>query len=155
MLIHHLGKKKEWDSGEITLERVRGSSAIVQFARIVWALSCPDVTNKETKRLEQIKNNLGRFPEAIGMAANEKGIFFCAPPTAPHVETVSEKCGDFLYDLLSRGPMKQTEIAKELEGAGINPRAAERVKKSMGIVAVRKLGAWWWSLPGKQDTQGL
>jgi hypothetical protein len=155
MLIHHLGKKKEWDTSEITLERVRGSSAIVQFARTVWALSVPDVTNRETKSLSQIKNNLGSWPPAIGMVANDRGITFCAAPKAPHVETVSERCGDFLYDLLSRGPMKQTEVAKELEGAGISPRAAERVKKTMGIVAVRKLGAWWWSLPTNQDTQGV
>jgi len=155
MLIHHLGKKKDFDTGEITLERVRGSSAIVQFARIVWALSVPDITNRETKRLEQIKNNLGRFPEAIGMAANEKGIFFCAPPKAPHVETQSERCGDFLVDLLTPGPMKQVEVATELEGAGLSMVTAKRNKERLGIVSKKQPDGWYWSLPSHQEDQQM
>ncbi len=103
--------------------------AIVQFSRIVWALSCPDATNKETKRLEQIKNNLGRFPEAIGMIATEKGMDFGKAPTVPHVETVSERVGDLLLELLASGPMKQKDIEGELNGAGISLVTAKRVKK--------------------------
>ena len=65
-------------------------------AAVIWALSCPDATNRETKRLEQIKNNLGRFTEAIGMTATEKGIDFGEAPSVPHTETASERAGDFL-----------------------------------------------------------
>ena len=153
MLIHHLGKKKEWDSGEITLERVRGSSAIVQFARIVWALSCPDVTNRETKRLEQIKNNLAKFPEAIGMTANDQGIHFGKAPCAPHVETTSERCGDLLLDLLERGPVKVVEIEAELNGAGISMITAKRNKERLGIVSTKKPDGWYWGLPARQEDQ--
>jgi hypothetical protein len=62
----------------------------VQFARIVWALPCPDAANRQTKRLEQIKNNLGRFPAPIGMTPSaESGIDFGVAPGTPHVETLS------------------------------------------------------------------
>ncbi len=154
LLVHHLGKRKEWDTEVITLDRVRGSSAIVQFARVVWSLSCPDATNRETKRLEQIKNNLGRFPEAIGMTATEKGIDFGKAPTAPHVETVGERCGDLLLELLEAGPMKQKDIQAELDGAGISLRTADRAKDRLGIVSVKKGNTWYWSLAARSGEDG-
>jgi hypothetical protein len=126
---------------------VRGSSAIVQFARVVWALSCPDTANRATKLLEQIKNNLGCFPEPIGMTVSEQGIEFGMAPTVPHVETVSERAGDLLLNLLVSGQRKQTEIAAEVRGAGISEATANRVKARLGIVAVRKDNAWYWCLP--------
>lgn len=146
LMVHHLGKKKEWDSEEITLERVRGSSAIVQFARIVWALSCPDPTNRQTKRLEQIKNNLGRFPEAIGMTATEQGLEFGTAPALPRVETATGRAGDLLLSLLASGPMKQADLTAELDGAGISLPTAKRAKAQLGIVSFRIDNAWYWSL---------
>ena len=154
LLIHHLGKRKEWDTEAITLDRVRGSSAIVQFARVVWALSCPDATDKGRKRLEQIKNNLGRFPEAIGMTASEKGIDFGMAPAVPHVETQGERTADFLLDLLEAGPMKMTDIDAELHGAGLSLPTAKRQKDRLGIVSVKKPDGWYWSLPAKQVENG-
>jgi hypothetical protein len=150
LMVHHLGKKKEWDTEAITLDRVRGSSAIVQFARVVWALSCPDATNRDTKRLEQIKNNLGRFPEAIGMRATEQGIDFGTAPKVPHVETQGERTSDFLLDLLEGGPMKMTDIDAELHGAGLSLPTAKRQKERLGIVSVKKPDGWYWSLPAKE-----
>ncbi len=150
LMVHHLGKKKEWDNEIITLDRVRGSSAIVQFARIVWAVSCPDSTNRERKRLEQIKNNLGRFPEAIGMTATENGIDFGIAPTVPHVDSPSERLRDLLMDLLSSAPVKATEIEQEIEGAGESMVTAKRVKKALGIVSVKKDDGWYWSLPAME-----
>lgn len=149
LMVHHLGKKKEWDSEVITLDRVRGSSAIVQFARIVWAVSCPDATNKERKRLEQIKNNLGRFPEAIGMTATEQGIDFGIAPTAPHVDGPSDRVSDQLLELLASAPMKATDIQSEIEGAGESMVTAKRVKARLGIISVKKDDGWYWSLPAK------
>ena len=150
LMNHHLGKPKEFDLAEITLDRVRGSSAIVQFTRIVLALSCPDPTNKETKRLEQIKNNLTRFPQAIGMTAGENGIQFGAAPTAPHVETSGERAADLLLSLLKAGPVKATDIEAELDGAGLSIVTAKREKSRLGIVSIRKDNVWYWALSTKQ-----
>lgn len=151
LMVHHLGKKKEWDSETITLDRVRGSSAIVQFARVVWAVSCPDATNKERKRLEQIKNNLGRFPEAIGMTATEQGIDFGIAPTVPRADGPSDRVGDLLLDVLASGPMKATDIQTEIEGAGESMVTAKRVKARLGIVSVKKEDGWYWSLPARDN----
>lgn len=151
LLIHHLGKRKEWDTEAITLDRVRGSSAIVQFARIVWALSCPDATNKETKRLEQIKNNTGRFPEAIGMTAGENGISFGIAPKVPHIESAGERTADFLISLLTAGPVKAVDVEAELNGAGLSYVTAKREKDRLGIISVKKVDGWWWSLAARQS----
>jgi len=150
LMDHHLSKKKEWDTAEISLDRVRGSSSIVQFARVVWALSVPDPMNKECKRLEQIKNNLTRFPGAIGMTAGENGINFGAAPKAPHVETSGERVTDLLLSLLKAGPVKVTDIEAELDGAGLSMVTAKRNKKRLGIVSFRKGTSWYWALPARQ-----
>ena len=39
---NHLNKKREFDLDEITLDRVKGSSGIVQHARVIWAVDTPD-----------------------------------------------------------------------------------------------------------------
>jgi hypothetical protein len=146
LLIHHLGKKKEWDMAEISLDRVRGSSSIVQFARVVWALSVPDPTNKDSKRLEQIKNNFTRFPEPIGMTAGENGIDFGEAPKVPHIETSSERVSDLLLSLLEDGPAKVSDIEAELDGVGLSMVTAKREKARLGIASIKKPDGWWWAL---------
>lgn len=62
LLSHHLRKRGMFDLDEITLDRVRGSSTIVQTARLVWALDAPHPDAPERKRLSVIKPNLAAFP---------------------------------------------------------------------------------------------
>lgn len=154
LMSHHLNKKNFLDGDQITLARVRGSSAIQQHARIICALSVPNAEHPESVKLEQIKNNLARWPVPIGMTITERGLTFGEAPQAPKVETMVDKAVDLLHVLLGRGPEKATVIQTEFTAAAISWRTANEAKKRMRIVSYKN-GAdrcWYWSLPaGGED----
>lgn len=149
LTLHHLRKKGLLDGQKINLDRVRGSSAIVQVPRCVWAIDKPDALVPDRIRLHQIKNNLARFPEPCGFEISETGITFTDAPGEPKVETQRDKAADLLLALLRDGPILATEMYQEAEGAGIGKATLNRAKKALGVVARRKEGCWWWALPAK------
>jgi hypothetical protein len=151
-LSHHLRKKGLRDVGnKVTLDRLRGSSAIGQVARVIWAIDIPDPKDKETKRLSVIKNNLARYPEPVGLSIDGEGVTFCDAPHEPHTETLEERAADLLLMLLASGPMPSADIRKEGEEAGLSWPALKRAKKKLGIISVKPNGVWHWSLPA-EDT---
>jgi hypothetical protein len=147
-LTHHLRKKGLSDpaDGSITLDRLRGSSAIVQPTRVIWALDTPDPNNRERKRLSVIKNNLARFPEPIGLVVSESGVTFGDAPEPPRTESQLDRAIDLLQALLAKEPMRSTALKEEAEGAGISWDTMKRAKTKLGVVAVRKAEGWYWSL---------
>lgn len=149
MLTHHLRKRGILDTGDggISLDRLRGSSAIVQTARLVWALDTPDPGRPDTRRLSVIKSNLARFPEPVGLTISDDGITFVAAPEKPKTETQQDKAADLLLALLDDGPVPSTDLKEEVEGAGVSWYAAQRAKEKLGVVAVRRDNRWFWSLP--------
>lgn len=151
LLIHHLRKKNRFESDEVTLDRLRGSSAIVQPARVIWALDTPNAATKDRRRLSVIKSNLAAFPESLGVEINMQGVSFCEPPQRPHVESQVEKAADLLMALLHEKPMLSVDLQKEADGAGISWDTMKRAKKRLGLNAVRKDGRWVWSLPVADD----
>ncbi len=153
ILTHHLRKPGPMEAAsEVTLARIRGSGAIVQPARAVWALDQPD-PNSTTRRLRQLKNNVkGVCGGSIGVTIEESGVTFCEAPEPPRQESQRDKAADVLKALLRKGPRRATELQEEIEGAGISWDAAKRAKSGLGIVSRREDGAWWWGLPA--STQG-
>lgn len=79
---HHLNKGNVLGPKEISLSRVRGSSSLVQFARVVWAIDQPNGDTPDVRRLSQIKNNLDKYPAKIGFTIAETGLTFGPPPSA-------------------------------------------------------------------------
>lgn len=150
LVVHHLRKKGMLDGGKIDLDRVRGSSAIVQIPRCVWAIDKPDPLMPDHIRLQQLKNNLSRFPEPCGFEITEAGITFTDAPSEPVVETQRDKAADLIMSLLRDGPVLATEIYQEAEGAAIGKATVKRAKKALGVVARRKEGRWWWALPVRE-----
>ena len=152
-LTHHLRKRNIFDKeGEVTLDRVRGISTILQYSRLIWALDTPDLTHKENKRLSVIKSNLSKKPNPIGVTIDDLGVTFGDAPQAPHVETIADRAGDMLLALLRKQPMQAAYLEDEIEQAGISWRSAQRVKSKLGIVSIKKDdGKWYWSLPPKQE----
>lgn len=155
ILTHHLRKKGLMDGGDgISLDRIRGSSAITQPARVVWALDTPDPQDPETRRLSVIKNNLLGVKGSggpLGMRIDASGVTFTNDaPEAPRVETQQGKAADLLMALLRKGPMKSTNLQDEIEGAGLSWDAAKRAKKRLGIVATRAGDVWQWGLPSRE-----
>lgn len=149
LLTHHLRKRGLLDVGGdgITLDRLRGSSAIVQTARVVWALDTPDPKLSDTRRLSVIKNNLARFPGPVGLSISDTGITFVDAPEKPQTETLQDKAADLLMALLDSGPVASNDLKEEVEGAGLSWYAAKRAKDKIGIVAVRRDNRWLWALP--------
>jgi hypothetical protein len=151
-LSHHLRKLGLRDVGnKVTLDRLRGSSAIGQPARVIWAIDVPDPKDKETKRLSVIKNNLARFPEPVGLSIDEKGVTFGDAPQEPHRETKVKRAARFLKMLLANGPVPSTKVEEEVKKADLSPYAANRAKKKLGIILIRLKNKWVWSFP-EEDT---
>jgi len=149
-LSHHIRKLTLLDErGVVTLQQGRGSGAIFQPARCVWAIDTPDPNDENTRRLALIKNNIlgKRAADPLGFIVGEKGLTFCDAPMKPHQETQADRAGDLLRALLRKEPKRSTEVQEEIESAGLSWDAAKRAKRSLGIVATRRDGVWWWGLP--------
>ena len=151
ILSHHLRKQTAFDRrGIVTLQQGRGSLAIFQPARAVWAIDSPDPNDQHTRRLSLIKNNLQSkcVLAPLGFTIGQDAVpQFCAAPEPPRQETLQEHAADLLNSLLSAGPIRATEVREEFDSMGISWRTVRRAKQKQGIVATRKQDAWWWSLP--------
>jgi len=153
LVIHHLRKKGLFDSGKIDLDRVRGSSVIVQWARVVLAIDRPNSEHEPDKvRLSQIKNNLAPFAQPLGFEISEEGLAFGDPPQEPHTETQLDRASDLLLSVLAHGPVSANDVYAEGEGAAISKVTLKRAKKKLGIVALRQDNRWLWSLPARDES---
>ncbi len=157
VLTHHLRKRTPFDPDpkvEVTLEMVRGSTAVVQTCRTVWALSQPDPAS-EWRRLNQIKNNLAAKPsEAIGMRITPAGeVLFGPAPEAPRTETAASRAEDFLIGLLAAGPVPSEAVFAESDAAGISRPTLNRAKDKLQIVSIKPEGVWHWSLPAREGME--
>lgn len=153
LITHHLRKRGLMDSAEVTLDRVRGHTSILQLARVVWALDAPDVLDKEARRLSQIKNNLRRPPAPLGMRISERGVEFEDAPEAPRPISQQEAAVTFLLALLQSEPLPAEQVLEQARLNGHSERTIKRAKTTLGINSVKKAtsgGSWFWSLPVKQ-----
>jgi len=151
LVCHHLRKKNLFDGGEINLDRLRGSSALVQTARVVWALDIPDPQSRDWKRLQVIKSNVAKFPPPVGIAISEAGIEFGDSPEQPKTPSVIDRAVDLLLALLQSEPQPADLIYSEFNGAGISVPTLKRAKSKLGIVSTKKADGWYWGLPGCEN----
>lgn len=149
LIIHHLRKASSYENlSEVTLDRIRGSSAIPAMCRVVLALDTPDTERKGQVRLATIKSNLALLPSPIGMEWGDDGsIAFCEAPTPPHNETQLGRAMDIMRAFLQGHPRMANDVFEELRQAGISEATGKRANKKMGIVATKHKDGWWWSLP--------
>lgn len=151
VISHHLNKpSRDYKNSEVTLDRVRGSSSIIQMARSVWAIDTPDPENKEIKRLSVIKHNLAAFPKPLGFSFTEDGIIFTEAPKTPHIETLTDKAVDLLLALLSQEPMESGKIYEKFAEANISRRKAWEAKSRLKVETLKRGVSWYWSLPSNQ-----
>lgn len=152
ILTHHLRKRGLLDGpGGPSLDRLRGSSAITQPARVVWVIDTPDPQDKETRRLAQAKNNLGRFPEALGMTISTAGVQFVDAPEAPHPVSQQDAAVNFLLALLKDEAMPSVDVLEHARLAGHSDRTVKRAKDKLGIVSLKRTTGWYWGLPAKDN----
>ena len=133
LLTHHLRKRGNHDGKEITLDRLRGSSAIVQPARVIWAMDTPNSEKFECKRLSVIKSNIGRFPEPIGFSVNESGIEFSEAPAENKKVGRLEEAKEILLEMLEEGGVRQSKVINFFQEKGISRSTVYRARKELGI----------------------
>ena len=81
LLAHHVNKMG-FAPGSPSMVHVRGSSAQLQYARIIAMLDSPDATKTRTKRITCIKNNLVEKPAPLGFEVHDAGPTWCNAPQA-------------------------------------------------------------------------
>jgi hypothetical protein len=150
LLIHHLRKKGEKDTISVDLERLRGSSSIVQTARVVWAMDNPN-NSTGYKRLRGIKSNLGKLAPAIGYTIDDSGISFGSLPNPEQIEKSSAKreAHLFLRSMLAAGSCDAQAILAEAKENGIAERTLNTAKADLGVRSEREggpNGKWVWHL---------
>lgn len=148
---HHLNKNRN-GSDLVTLDRVRDSSAIVQLARIVWAIDTPDTEKPEAKRLYCIKNNLAKFPAPLGFEINDTGLRFTEVPQQPkrQEKQLDRACGIIEKILTEHGKVSQAEIIEAMNEARISSDTMYRAKEKLGVFSHKIGDKWYWSFPQKE-----
>jgi len=157
---HHFNKLNFQDALP-NIDKVRGSSAIIQFFRSIISIDCPDVLTPERKRLAVIKANLCMTPEMLGFEIADGGreIIFMDAPDAPKKETASGKAIVWLADFLKE-EKAQTDVEDAAKNAGFSGATIRRAKKSLGVKSTHRYDhftkekSWYWSLEKQGAHQG-
>jgi len=153
---HHVRKSQPGEVEEISLDSVRGSSAIGAMMRSVIALDKPDPRDAKL-RLHVIKSNLVKLPTACGLTLAESGGVPETSPTAPapaRVQTMTERAIEFLEARLSSGPRIADELYYEGKQVGIGERTLRVAKDKLGIIPLprdKKNPKWRWALRSAPD----
>ena len=150
LLIHHLRKKGKMDTNSVEMDRLRGSSSIVQIARVIWAMDNPIISGGY-KRLRGIKCNLGLLAPPIGYMIDASGIRFGPSPCPEQTEKTSAKedAVVFLRSMLAAGPLDAHAILEEAEKNGICVRTLNTAKAELEVRSEREggpKGKWVWYL---------
>ena len=149
--VHHLRKRSQLEPDKPNLDRVRGSSAITQFARSVLALWRPDGGADGPVRVEPLKCSFCKPPEPLGFAITDAGTLeFCDAPEEERQETLQDRATDFLLTVLQDGPRSAAALREDAELAGFSWATIRRAKDVLHVVSVRRDGRWLWSLPERE-----
>mgnify|MGYP003376638554 CR=1 FL=1 len=142
LLLHHLNKGLS-DGDGVHQRQIRGSSAIIQTARVVWAIDAPDDTDETHRRLSMVKNNLAAYAPPVGFRIAEGGITFTGDaPKRRSTDTVKDLAANFLLDILASGPVPSSEVERQATERGISPNAIARAKKEIDADSERRDGRW-------------
>ena len=154
LLTHHLRKQTTVDNnGQVTVDRLLGSGAVAQIARVVWAVDAPDPFDPQHRRLSVIKNNLAPLAPPLGMRISDQGPEFGPAPLPPAaVPSELERAVQFLRLNLAGGPQPFKSLRDDFHAAGFSGPTMRRAKKRLAVVSLRLPGQkeWYWDLPGEK-----
>jgi len=151
LVVHHLRKKSVMESSDVTMDRIRGSSAISAMCRVIFCLEPVDFGSSKAIRMKQIKNNLALLPEPMGVNIDESGCSFGESPEEPRTETMTDRAIEFLRLELKGSPRKASQLIEDAELMGISKATLYRAKEKINIIAIRKHGeSVTWSFVAKE-----
>lgn len=157
LAIHHINKGDPKDtSGELTLNRIRGSNTIAYHARTIMALDHPTRWPEGTNRFHLLKSNLSKKPDPLAYQIEEDGVHFVAAPAPDalgggftptrEVGRVTEAV-NWLEDFLSSGPKPSALVLEAASKAGFPEITVRRAKDRSGHIASRKTkDGWVWEI---------
>ena len=148
---HHANKPSPLQGPEMTLDRLRGSSSIKQWAVSVIGVDQVIAGRDQPRRFRSLKLNFGKPPEDLGFSFEGDSSFptWGAVPKKPVVLTIDEQAGQFLLDQLRAGPRLAADVWDASRTAGLGERAIRAAKKALNVITYQQGGAgqWWWRLP--------
>lgn len=155
LLVHHFRKKAQGED-ELSLDRLRGSSAISAFARVVITLDKPN-PHEPAARLAVLKSNLAERPKPLGLRITTQGLleFDAKAPEPPRRDTATELAEDFLLAELEHKPRPASEIRELALQHGFSRKTLYRARERLGIVVVPDPSdptgrSRLWSLPAPE-----
>jgi len=143
--------------GLLTLDRIRGSTAIRQSCRSIIGIEQPNAECPDEYRVRQIKNNVTRLGDPLGMRhVSDAELTFGPPPAEPVHQTATDRAAEALRRYLEEhGPSPMKDVRTALEAQGHSGSAITRAKKALAIVATATgrsgggVECWIWSMPGQ------
>lgn len=148
--LHHVRKRQMGEGPEITLDRVRGSSTLVQLAVSVLGQDCPAGEAAGTaRRLLCLKSNLcEEKPPALGVTLSGGfPLFGAEAPERPIAEGTADRAARFLTEQLEGGPRMARELYLAGEARGLNEKALKRARLALNLRVYKDGAAWWWAEP--------
>jgi len=162
LLVHHLRKRGADAPMELSPDDLRGSSHIIAMARSIMGLSVIQTTaemdRNGPRKLEILKTNLGRYPDAIGcelLPLHPEGVYLKWDDEAPEPykePTLADQAATWLVEMLRDAgePLPPKEIIELGEDEGFSRATIYRAKSMLNgqIVAVgtRPNTEWQYSL---------
>ncbi|MBU0611544.1 MAG: AAA family ATPase [Armatimonadetes bacterium] len=136
-------KNRTGNTWEVTLDDVRGTSALADMARIVTVIEKPSATS-DTRRFRVEKSNLGGKPETLGfdLAAQADGtceVVWTDAPFAGRDMPKTTAAEEAIQIALQGGAKRNSEIAAALKG-----RISERtMNRALPNVAAKLPDGRW------------
>ncbi|MGA2821115.1 MAG: AAA family ATPase [Anaerolineales bacterium] len=162
--------KKPGETGGVTLQSIRGSTAIGHFVRGVWWINQPNPAKENVGILSVLKTNLGVKPQPIGFEIYElpdnpnkmPGIKYSstAKKVAP-TERALAKAAVWLDKFLGDRKVPAEEVKAAAKEAGVSESALEGAKNALRIKPKKddgvRDGKWRWFLPDEnhRDAQDV
>jgi len=142
--VHHARKRSQFEAVKLTLDRIRGSSAISQFCRSVVGLYRLEENNLLAPvRVEMLKASFCKPPEPFGFTISDNGLEFHEAPEEERPMTAKDRACEFLQAELAREPQRYTDLVKKAAEHGIAERTLYRAREVLRVVTYNG----WWSLP--------
>jgi len=160
LIVHHLNKAKEGQPANVVeIDRIRGSSAIVQFCRSVIGLDEPDPGRPGAVRMRSLKCNLAPKPLPLGFVHDGPATlkFTVRAPEVPKKETQLMRARHLVDALLEKGPMRTMDLRENARDAGVGWRTVQRLQRegrcpeSCGICPTRSPEWVLRCLPGTRS----
>ncbi len=164
ILVGHLNKR----SSQKELYRGLGSVDIMALARSVLQIDCSDEDN-QIRHLTHVKSSLASSGRKLAFRIDSNGALHwindCETENehdpyfleryieadADSIGAKSETAARIMIQMLSSGPKKASDIIMNIREQGISERTIKNAKKMIGIVSIRKMKTWYWSLPTQNE----